>query len=69
MHCHIAWHVSSGLAMQILENVDRMKLQDPQGLQAMCQSWDKWYQEDRLTNPVCKGYDPTGTHFQDDSGV
>jgi hypothetical protein len=67
MHCHIAWHASSGLAMQIMENVDRMKIQDEKTMFDMCLAWDDWYGGERLQNPTCNRWDQT--HFQDDSGI
>ncbi|KAF2187676.1 multicopper oxidase [Zopfia rhizophila CBS 207.26] len=64
MHCHIAWHASSGLAMQILENTDQIKLHDPAAMQQTCKNWKVWYDNYRL--PRCKwGKSP----FQDDSGI
>jgi hypothetical protein len=63
MHCHIAWHASSGLAMQILENTDRMVIHDRAALEETCQQWDKWYAGDRVKQ--CSAWHP----FQDDSGI
>lgn len=44
MHCHIAWHASSGLALQILENKDRIKFDGKMkaALQGMCDKWNVW---------------------------
>ncbi|KAI5778350.1 multicopper oxidase-domain-containing protein [Geopyxis carbonaria] len=65
MHCHIAFHASSGLALQLLENVERMKINpDSQRMMAdTCASWDHWMKNNR--NESCSG----GTEFQDDSGI
>jgi hypothetical protein len=68
VHCHIAYHASSGLAMQIIENGDRIK--DTIGeknlteVNRVCENWDKWFGHDLnhwdFQNPG---------EFQDDSGV
>lgn len=67
MHCHIAWHASSGLAMQILENTDSIKFHDKPALLNTCKNWDQWYAKKRLENPTCNVYNQE--HFQDDSGI
>lgn len=61
MHCHIAWHASSGLALQILENKDRIKLSRNarKSLQRTCKNWDYWFENVRTSEGV----------FQDDSGI
>jgi hypothetical protein len=38
MHCHIAWHVSEGLAVQFLEDKSSMKLPDDAWKQT-CTNW------------------------------
>ncbi|KAN0068546.1 Multicopper oxidase domain containing protein [Elaphomyces granulatus] len=65
IHCHIAWHASSGLAMQVLENVRDISIptQALQTLQQTCKKWDTWFNDGRLKN--CATWHP----FQDDSGV
>jgi hypothetical protein len=63
MHCHIAWHASSGLAVQIRENTDHIKLHNPAVLEETCQKWDQWFQGRNKTQ--CAAYVP----FQDDSGI
>ena len=41
LHCHLAWHVSGGLFMQILENADEIKKRDFGAEQFdLCDSWD-----------------------------
>ena len=54
MHCHIAWHVSDGLAVQFLESKELMRLGDS--------AWDdtckKW-----------QGYSPTAPYSKVDSGL
>ncbi|OJJ70210.1 hypothetical protein ASPBRDRAFT_197903 [Aspergillus brasiliensis CBS 101740] len=67
LHCHIAWHASGGLALQILEDKQRLARGIHGGparkafhqLLNGCASWKEWY-------------DSRGTshhRFQDDSGV
>lgn len=42
-HCHIAWHVSAGLYLNILERPDDIKtLNIPDQIGATCQSWDAY---------------------------
>ena len=71
MHCHIAWHASSGLALQIIERqkdivklpkyIDqRSKLNQSQ---EVCNGWKEWFSvEDNL-------FDKNYETFQDDSGI
>ena len=61
LNCHIAWHASSGLAMQIMEREkDIMKTISPERQEEtdrVCKNWNEW-----LKHP--------DTHFeQDDSGI
>ena len=63
IHCHIAWHASSGLALQIRERNRNVRL-DPAFMhekQRICDNWNKWY--DNKNN----WYNPE--EFQEDSGV
>ncbi|KAJ4301509.1 hypothetical protein N0V90_003602 [Kalmusia sp. IMI 367209] len=71
MHCHIAWHASSGLAMQILENTDQIRLHDQSALLQTCQNWNNWFNSP--ARDQCKWCE-TGDlkcdyQFQDDSGI
>lgn len=43
MHCHIAAHVSEGLAVQFLEQPQAIVYPDPVAYQETCQNWDKYY--------------------------
>ncbi|OTB05429.1 putative multicopper oxidase [Hypoxylon sp. CI-4A] len=65
-HCHIAWHASSGLAIQILERQgDLQKLFEKKGLveqERVCKNWDKWFSD------PANHWNPEGV-FQDDSGI
>ncbi|KAK7409407.1 hypothetical protein QQX98_008416 [Neonectria punicea] len=65
-HCHIAWHASSGLALQILEREEDLKaMMTEEKLRQTkdgCREWDKWF-----SNPD-NHWNATGI-FQDDSGV
>ncbi|KAG8532519.1 uncharacterized protein KY384_002396 [Bacidia gigantensis] len=66
LHCHIAWHASSGLAFQILENMDKMKIPAASQLamNETCKQWDKWVGEKKnLWNTTAE------IEFQDDSGI
>ncbi|MCJ1439432.1 hypothetical protein MMC27_008826 [Xylographa pallens] len=44
MHCHIAWHASGGLALQILENEAQIKLGEKQkrDMKNTCDDWKLW---------------------------
>ncbi|KAK2819982.1 hypothetical protein FQN49_007839 [Arthroderma sp. PD_2] len=67
MHCHIAWHASAGLALQVLENKgDVVKYleshpEDADEMHRVCNNWDKWY--GNTTNHYPSDY------FQEDSGI
>ena len=43
-HCHIAWHVSAGLYINIMENANAIKkdLKIPSIMAETCRSWSKW---------------------------
>lgn len=46
MHCHIAWHVSEGLAVQFLERENDIRGSMVEGLDKVaenCKAWDAWY--------------------------
>lgn len=60
MHCHIAWHASGGLALQILENKDNITIDDStkDEMNYQCNKWDGWYNKQ-----------PNRHEFQDDSGI
>lgn len=68
VHCHIAWHASSGLAMQILERKkDLQKMLTPDRLKEpnrVCDNWKKWY-----TASASACVQPMGAPFQEDSGI
>ncbi|KAI5846077.1 multicopper oxidase-domain-containing protein [Tricharina praecox] len=57
MHCHIAWHASSGLALQLLERQGEIRktIRNPQQLEDTCMTW--------------RDYRTNVTIFQDGSGV
>ncbi|KAJ4329018.1 hypothetical protein N0V84_000590 [Fusarium piperis] len=65
-HCHIAWHASSGLALQIMEREeDLKKLMTKEKLREtkrVCENWDKWFSN------TSNHWNASGP-FQDDSGV
>jgi hypothetical protein len=44
MHCHIAWHVGEGLAVQFLERAsDIQSVMSLSGLDSTCAAWDNYY--------------------------
>ena len=57
MHCHIAWHASGGLALQVLEDRSRIVLSeaDERQLKDTCEGWKAW--------------NATAQIEQDDSGI
>ncbi|KAI1310840.1 putative extracellular dihydrogeodin oxidase/laccase [Xylaria venustula] len=56
MHCHIAWHTSEGLAIQILERESEIAdLLDGDTLNSTCTAWDTYQSDDDVA--------------QDDSGI
>lgn len=65
-HCHIPWHASNGLAIQVLERQqDFAKTMTPERLERtneVCQNWRDWY------NDAENRWNPTGP-FQEDSGI
>lgn len=49
MHCHIAWHTTEGLAIQILERESEISaLLDSSTLNSTCTSWDSYESEDDI---------------------
>ncbi|KAM0364816.1 hypothetical protein ACHAPK_010208 [Fusarium culmorum] len=64
-HCHIAWHASSGLAIQILEQQERLKWMmnndRMKEVERVCARWNDWY--GNKTNHW------NAEVFQDDSGI
>ena len=66
LHCHIAWHASSGLALQILERekniLDTLTPTRIAETKRVCRGWYEWYK--KTTNR----FDPSHA-FQDDSGI
>lgn len=66
-HCHIAFHASSGLAMQIIENKDKIPGiigNDAGIIQDACKNWREWH-----GNKMNHWDWHHPGHFQDDSGV
>ncbi|OAL67389.1 multicopper oxidase [Trichophyton rubrum] len=66
MHCHIAWHASAGLALQILEDKNdvvkylKSHPEDVKEMRRVCDNWDKWYGNADNHYPA--------EFFQEDSG-
>jgi hypothetical protein len=68
VHCHIAWHASSGLALQIMErekDINGTLTQERRKeTNRVCASWNKWFADPKnYWNPS----EPDA--FQDDSGI
>lgn len=50
MHCHIGWHMQSGLALQFLELPDKINTTiDVDELTSSCDRWNKWQKANNLT--------------------
>lgn len=61
MHCHIAWHASSGLALQILERDGKIAVSNRSEIRRLCKNWRIWMaDDDNWWN---------ANNFQDDSGI
>ncbi|MCJ1404106.1 hypothetical protein MMC11_007331 [Xylographa trunciseda] len=60
MHCHIAWHASSGLALQIIENKANITIEAEtrDEMSRTCREWDRWVYKGNHYKPL-----------QDDSGI
>jgi hypothetical protein len=64
VHCHIAWHASEGLALQLVESVDgispsgAMRNWDTDSVESGAQTCSNW-----------NSYVPNQAFVQDDSGV
>ena len=81
MHCHIAFHISEGLGMQIMEDQNMANEIWPKGNSnalkeagRVCENWKHWYGNESNwavppTSPLCKTKDRPDWCFQDDSGV
>lgn len=80
LHCHIAWHASAGLALQIVEGRERLNQQlDLENLSNLsadegflaqqhretCRTWEKW-QDDRIAE---LDRENSTERFRDDSGL
>lgn len=66
LHCHIAWHASSGLALQILERQDEVVI-NPENFketERVCRNWKRWFAD---TGNFWKPGDVEA--FQEDSGI
>jgi hypothetical protein len=65
MHCHIAWHASAGLAVQILERQASIKPSAAalKNAETTCQNWNDWY------GNKANWWNKSDEYFQDDSGI
>ncbi|KAL2012820.1 hypothetical protein VTN00DRAFT_345 [Thermoascus crustaceus] len=59
LHCHIAWHASSGLALQILERrkeiLDDLGPQRVAAVERTCAGWDQWLKGGELIDQEDSG--------------
>lgn len=80
IHCHIAFHISEGLGLQILEDraaADKIwpKKTDKDIFEAqrVCKNWNTWYSNETnwAVKPKidCKDTKDKAQCFQDDSGI
>lgn len=63
MHCHIAWHASSGLSMQFVESPDNILTSGAIG------GWDTDAQNGGSTCANWNSFIPNMPFKQDDSGI
>ncbi|OXV08506.1 hypothetical protein Egran_03731 [Elaphomyces granulatus] len=68
IHCHIAFHASSGLVLQIIENghliPEHFNGEKKAESERVCRRWDEWF-----SNSLNHWDFENPDHFQDDSGV
>jgi len=82
VHCHIAFHISEGLGMNIMEDQTRANQIWPKDGTSnalaeagrVCNNWHNWYGDQKnwavpVDDPLCKHKDHPDWCFQDDSGV
>ena len=56
LHCHIAWHVSSGLYVNILEQPAQIKKRNMPSIAAEnCQKWSSWTGEGVVVDEIDSG--------------
>lgn len=65
LHCHIAWHASNGLALQILERQNDINMTESRLAETtrVCKKWNEWYGDEKNL------WDKNHATFQDDSGI
>ena len=72
VHCHIAWHASSGLAFQILERDSDPRqgnttipipISNITEIKWVCLNWKRWVAD------ANNWWEPKASDFQDDSGI
>jgi hypothetical protein len=60
MHCHIAWHASSGMAVQFVESAGKFERLAWDagilpGLQDQCDAWTAVYDSDNIPGNATQG--------------
>ncbi|KIW07853.1 uncharacterized protein PV09_01768 [Verruconis gallopava] len=55
LHCHIAWHVSAGLYVNILERPDAITYQVPSALEQTCVDWAAWEAAGNVPDQIDSG--------------
>lgn len=54
-HCHVAWHVSAGLYVNLLERPDDIaKFDIPSSIEETCSAWAQW-SSDHLVDQIDSG--------------
>lgn len=54
-HCHIAWHVSAGLYVNVLEAPSEISYQVPSLVQDTCSDWAAWQAQGNIANQIDSG--------------
>ncbi len=74
LHCHIAFHISKGLGLLILERQDDANAIWPKGdsdalaeAEIVCKNWESFY-DNWMPEPDCRELNKE-LCFQDDSGI
>ena len=55
LHCHIAWHVSAGLYVNILEQPSAIKYRIPQAIKQTKTDWETWQAAGNIVDQIDSG--------------